>query len=82
MNLALLSALIGDKQALFLNNLYVAVANALPLEQQLFVSENIRGMHDYLQSDAGKLALQELVSDWQHAVKLQTAAAAKEEPNQ
>ena len=48
-------------------NLKNAIGEALPLEQQLFVSENYVKLEMYLHTDAGKKALQTFIEDWQTA---------------
>jgi hypothetical protein len=48
-------------------NLKNAIGEALPLEQQLFVSTHYPDLVKYLHTDTGKKALQMFVEDWQTA---------------
>lgn len=47
-----------------LNNGFVAVGGALPPDMQLFISENWKTLGKFLESEEGKMALQQFVNDW------------------
>ena len=53
--------------------LQAAIGEALPREDQLFVSENYHKLMGFAHSDTGKLAIQTFVSDWRDSTKIRIA---------
>lgn len=47
-----------------LGKIYESIGHALNQEQQLFVSKEYVNLHHYLNSDAGKKALQVFIDTW------------------
>lgn len=50
--------------------LQAAIGEALPKQDQLFVSDNYTRLIAFVHSDVGKLATQTFVSDWRDTVKV------------
>ena len=52
-----------------LSSLFERLGVALPPEQQLFVAANWQERNRFLETDIGKVAVQQFIADWQDTVK-------------